>query len=174
MAAVESRENIVKRAHQRVRSLFLAIVSMLAAGCSASSGEATSNTEPEAEVGVVQQELTANALTKKQASLVLKLVDDICGDSWCEGDHNFHFDQIQCTRPCGKSPGTCRLTFRLFPYDSDLSTGPTYAHTCKTAGFTGFGSLVETAPNGYQSLDWDFYDALSGCISEFESTLPPI
>ena len=138
-------------------------------GCSAATDD-TGVAESEAQAS--EQALTSNALTKPQASAVLKLVDDICGDTWCEGDHNFRFDRLECTRPCAKAPGTCRLTFRIFPYDSDVETGPTYTRSCKTRGFQGFASLVDTAPNGYQSLDWDYYDALSACIDQVESELP--
>ena len=145
-----------------------------ATGCSGASDGATSDQNLEARVATDESELASNGLTGKQAATVLELIDGICGDTWCEGDHNFRFDQIHCTRPCGTTPGTCRLAFRLFPYDSDLETGPTYARTCKTAGFTGFPSLVETASNGYQSLNWDFYDALSACIGKVEEELPPI
>jgi hypothetical protein len=76
--------------------------------------------------------------------------------------------------PCRKTPGTCRLGFRILPYDSDPSTGPSYARSCETPNFVSFASLVETAQNGYQSLNWDFYDALSACIAKLESELPPI
>ena len=142
-----------------------------ALGCGAAPDE-TPNAD--SEVQSLQQELGKNALTSKQASTVLELVDNICGDTWCEGDHNFHFDRIDCTRACGTTPGTCRLAFRIFPYDRDLKTGPTYARSCKTGDFNGFASLVDTAPNGYQSLNWQYYEALSACINELESQLPPL
>lgn len=143
------------------------IVGMSALACGAP--DETQSTESS-----VQSELKHNALTSKQASKVLELVDDICGDSWCEGDHNFHFDRIECSRGCGTASGTCRLAFRIFPYDSDLKTGPTYALSCQTSGFNGFASLVDTAPNGDQSLNWQYYDALSACIDELERQLPPL
>jgi hypothetical protein len=138
-------------------------------GCGAAPDD-----DAESDVRSIQQELGANALTKQQASTVLSLIDNICGDTWCEGDHNFHFDRIECSRACGKTAGTCRLSFRIFPYDSDPKTGPSYARSCKTTAFNGFASLVDTAPNGYQSLNWDYYDALSTCINELESQLPPL
>ncbi len=69
-------------------------------------------------------------------------------------------------------PGTCHLTFRLFPSDSDSKTGPTFARRCTTSGFSGFASLVDSAPNGDQSLNWQYYNALSACISEVERQLP--
>ena len=151
------------------------ILCALCAGCSAEQGGGGPGNELEPATAQSADALSSKALTKKQASTVLKLIDDICGDSWCEGDHNFHFDQIQCQQVCAKAhASTCQLTFRIFPYDSDLETGPTYTRTCKTPGFTGFSSLVDTAANGYQSLHWDYYDALSACISDVESKLPPI
>lgn len=151
-----------------VTGLLATLISgMTAFGCSAAP-----DAEPEAQL--TEQELASNALSKKQATTVLKLVDDICGDTWCEGDHNFRFDNIQCQAGCGKKPGSCRLTLRIFPYDSDVKTGPTYTRTCKTGGFTGFSSLVDTAPNGYQSLNWEYYDALSACINQLEGELPPL
>jgi hypothetical protein len=155
-----------------VNGLFVTSVwGMGALGCSAAPDDPRA-VEPEAQS--VQQELASSALSKKQASTVLKLVDDICGDTWCEGDHNFHFDRIECTRACGKAAGACRLTFRIFPYDSDLATGPTYVRTCVTPGYQGFASLVDTASDGRQSLNWDYYDALSACISQIEAALPPL
>ena len=147
---------------------------VLAVGC---GGAEPGEGEPSDELGMgiaqTAEELSSNALSKKQATTVLELVDDICGDTWCEGDHNFHFDAIQCKAACGAShAGSCQLTFRIFPHDSDLQAGPSYVRTCKTRGFTGFSSLVDTAASGYQSLQWEYYDALSACISELESKLP--
>ena len=163
----------------RLLTVFLCgVLSTVATACSVAAGDADSDggslQGPEPSVAQAAEDLSSNALTKQQASTVLKLVDDICGDTWCEGDRNFHFDQIRCTRPRGNTKGSCRLAFRMFPYDSDLSTGPTYARSCTTPGFNGFASLVDTAPNGYQSLNWDYYDALTSCISEIESKLPPL
>lgn len=147
---------------------------VLGTGCSAEAGELAPDNGHDTEAAQSEEALSSNILTKKQASTVLDLIDDICGDSWCEGDHNFHFERIQCWRACsGERAGTCQVTFRIFPHDTDLDTGPTYVRTCKTLGFAGFSSLVDTAANGYQSLNWDYYDALSACISEVEDELPP-
>jgi hypothetical protein len=159
----------------RAKALCALVLCALVSGCSADAREVGPGYEPEKEIAQSAESLSSNALTKKQARRVLELIDNICGDSWCEGDHNFHFDQIQCTRACGSTrAGTCQVTFRIFPYDSDLETGPTYVRSCKTPGFSGFASLVDTAANGYQSLNWDYYDSLSACISKAEQELPPI
>ena len=152
------------------------IMSLCAFGCGAGPDEASA----ESDVQSIQQELGSNALTKQQASTVLSLVDSICGDTWCEGDHNFHFDRIECARACGKTAGTCRLTFRLFPYDSDVKTGPTYTRSCKTLGFTGFAYL-EVRSALYASVDSDLANraaqiaavtTLSGNSVQFQNRVP--
>jgi hypothetical protein len=146
------------------------LMSMSMLGCGAPDDAPSA----EPEVRSIQVELSSHGLTPKEGKTVLKLVDDICGDTWCEGDHNFHFDRIECTRDCVNVAGTCRLAFRIFPSDSDLKTGPTYSRSCQTSGFNGFASLVDTAGNGYQSLNWEYYDSLSACINEVESQLPAL
>lgn len=123
------------------------------------------------DVGSISEHLSRSALSPLQEATALKLVDDICGDTWCEGDHNFRFDRLDCRSGCGGQPGTCKLTFRIFSYDTDVETGPTYARSCKTSGFTGFDSLVETQGN-HQALNWDYYEALTECIARVESRLP--
>lgn len=140
----------------------------LLAGCALE----TSADEPSAaeEVASVSSELKRNALTRQQEATALKLIDDICGDTWCEGDHNFRFDRLECRTGCASKPGTCELTFRLFSYDTDIETGPTYTRTCKTHDFKGFASLVDTQ-GSYQTLNWDYYEALTACIARVESGL---
>jgi hypothetical protein len=116
-------------------------------------------------------ELSRTALSNRQQAIVLKAVDDICGDTWCEGDHDFSFDRLECSESCGGHGGSCKLTFRVFSYDTDIQTGPTYARSCRTPGFTGFASLVETFGD-YYSLQPAYYEALSECIGRVEAALP--
>lgn len=115
--------------------------------------------------------LSRRGLSPSQEATALKLIDDICGDTWCEGDHNFSFEQLECAKGCRGQAGSCRLTFRVFSHDTDIETGPTYTRSCRTEGFTGFGSLVESHGE-YQSLVPAYYDALTQCISQVEEDLP--
>jgi hypothetical protein len=127
-----------------------------------------------AELGEAGHELRRQALSKRQEATALKLIDDICGDTWCEGDHNFRFDRLECRKGCAGSAGsagTCLLTFRVFSYDTDIETGPTYVRSCHTGEFSGFESLVSTQ-GSYQALQPAYYDALSECISLVEDALP--
>jgi hypothetical protein len=130
----------------------------------------TAPSSDEAPVGELSQELQRSALTPSQQATVLDLIDDICGDTWCEGDHNFSFDRLRCRNGCPGRPGRCEMTFRVFSYDTDVETGPTFVRSCETTGFTGFESLVQTQ-GSYQSLQPAYYDALTECISRIESEL---
>ena len=131
----------------------------------------TSDGSTEAAFAASSQELRGNALSNRQQATVLKLVDDICGDTWCEGDHNFSFDRVECRKGCKGAEGSCQLTFRIFSYDTDIDTGPTFARTCSTGAFSGFESLVQTQAS-HQSLQPAYYDALTECISKVEAELP--
>ena len=124
-----------------------------------------------AELVAAPQTLKRNALSHQQQALGLKLIDDICGDTWCEGDHNFSFDRLVCRSGCGSSAGSCTMTFRVFSYDTSIETGPTFERSCTTGEFRNFDSLVQTQ-GSYQSLQPAYYDALSECISRIESELP--
>ncbi len=115
--------------------------------------------------------LTRKGLTKVEEAVVLKAVDDICGDTWCAGDHNFSFDRLECVKGCAGSPGSCQLRFRVFSYDTDVETGPTYTRSCRTPGFAGFDSLVESFGD-YHSLQPAYFNALTQCLGRVESHLP--
>ena len=147
--------------------LALAALLIAAAGCA-------SATAPDVEVGEAAPvssaaaPVTGNALTSAEEQTVLDLIDGICGDTWCDGDYDFRFSRLTCNGPAA----TCTLTLQIFPRPGVPATERVYFRRCTTAGFSGFDSLVTTAPNGYESLDQDYYMALTECISRLEEQLP--
>ncbi len=114
-----------------------------------------------------EEALLSNALSPAQAKTALKLIDDICADTWCSGDYNFGFRRLSCSR----TAKTCILTLQVFPREGVPGQERSYWRSCKTSGFKGFGSLVDTMDNGYQSLDDDYYDALTECTTRIVSHL---
>jgi hypothetical protein len=138
-------------------------------GASACSGGAGSGVEVSEAAPVESQSeaLALNALTPAQSKTALRLIDTICGDTWCDGDYDFGFRRLTCS----KAGQTCTLTLQAFPIEGVQSSQRSYWRSCKTPGFTGFASLVSTAPSGYQSLTDGYYDVLSECISRVESHL---
>src|SRR6478609_9146948 len=92
-----------------------------------------------------EEALCGNALSVAEAATALKLIDDICGDTWCSGDYDFGFRRLNCNRRAQ----SCTLTLQVFPREGVPSSTRSYWRSCKTFGFDGFGSLVHTANNGY-------------------------
>jgi hypothetical protein len=129
------------------------------------SGACAADSAPLLEVGSRSEPVTKNALRPRQAKTVLRLIDNICGDTWCEGDFNFAFRRIDCDARAQ----TCTLSLELISRDEGAEV--VYPRTCTTGGFTGFASLVETSSSGYQSLNWDYYTSLTECISRTEDEL---
>lgn len=156
---------------QNVLGTTLALLA-ICSGCAVDTGD-TGNSGADETVTVATEALSRKGLTKQEEAVVLKAIDDICGDTWCEGDHNFSFDRLECFNGCAgrAGAGQCQLTFRVFSYDTDIETGPTYTRSCRTPGFTGFDSLVGTFGD-YHSLQPAYYDALTECIGRVESHLP--
>ena len=136
------------------------------AACSAGAGPQVEVTEGNA-VESQSEALAVNALSAAQTKTVLRLIDNICGDTWCDGDYDFGFRRLTCSH----AGQTCTLTLQAFPIEGVSATQKSYWRSCKTPGFTGFSSLVSTAPGGYQSLTDGYYDVLSECISRVESNL---
>jgi len=149
--------------------LLTGMSALLLPACSAGSGAS-----PTIEVGdggpveTREETLSGNALSPAQAAIALKLIDDICGDTWCSGDYNFGFRRLTCNQ----AAKSCTLTMQVFPREGVQSQKRSYWRSCKTFGFHGFSSLVSTMSNGYQSLDNDYYDALTECTSRIVSHLP--
>lgn len=105
-------------------------------------------------------------LTGRQEATVLRLIDQICGDTWCEGDFRYDFR----TFSCDAAHRTCRLTLRLAPYTDEAPHW--YRRAGTVHGFVRFSQMVRTAANGGQSLVPEFYDAVNTLINQIETTVP--
>jgi hypothetical protein len=109
----------------------------------------------------LQTDALGNALSRAEVRIVLKLVDDACGDTWCEGDYDFRFRHLFCD----SGAQTCLLSFQMALRDG--ADSPKWRwRTCRT-GFLGFDSLVTTS-GGYQWLADGYYQALTACIDRWE------
>jgi hypothetical protein len=141
----------------------------LACGCAVDVGEPSIERET---VGSVESPVCKNALSQPQEQIALKLIDDICGDTWCSGDYNYAFRHLTCSAPRGLQPGTCTLSLEIIPREGVPSPRPLFNRTCTTGDSSSFDSLVATASSGYQYLQPDYYAALTECISNLEAALP--
>lgn len=142
-----------------------------AGGAPAAAGEDDVQTETET-LGEQDSALCKNALSAEQERTTLKLIDDVCGDTWCSGDYNYQFQKLSCHAGKKGQAGACTLRLRIFPREGVPSPKASYTRTCTTGGFQDFASLVLTTSRDFQFLQPDYYDALTECISGLEAALP--
>ena len=48
-------------------------------------------------IQTLQADMLAKSITTQEENTVLTLLNNFCGDSWCEGDYDILFNQIQFT-----------------------------------------------------------------------------
>ena len=104
-------------------------------------------------------------LTPRQEAVVLDLIDDVCGDTWCEGDFAFDFRRFECS----PEKQSCVLRLRIASWEKQPLEWQWRSR--QITGFPRFWQMVETSDSGYQSLDGDFYTAVSDAISRIEDSV---
>ena len=97
---------------------------------------------------------------------MLDLVDDICGDTWCEGDYAFDFRRLRCEA----AERTCALTLRIARYGGDPLQWRW--RTGEIHGFVRFRQMVVTAASGQRSLTPAFYSAVDALVQRVEAGVP--
>jgi hypothetical protein len=117
---------------------------------------------------VSEDELRAtNDLTAEEQKLVLRLVDNRCGDTWCDGDYDWRFKKITCSFA---SKQACTMTTMAI---DTIDTHKYYWRSCKMTGIRSFDEMVVTFPNGYQDITEAFGTKLDDCMAKLERSLPP-
>lgn len=110
-------------------------------------------------------EVRRTAVTAAQERVVLDLVDDICGDTWCEGDHAFRFRRFSCHPRRG-----CLLVVDLASWSQEPLRW--HRRSARVLGFPRFSHMVVTARGGEQSLQPAFYEAVGRAVRTMTSSLP--
>ena len=106
------------------------------------------------------------SLTATQERTVLKLIDDICGDTWCEGDHAFRFQRFSCDR----RRASCTLRLQLSSWSEEPRRWRT--RSPRISGFPRYRDMVATGPGGGRSLQPAFYEAVGDAVRAAEATVP--
>lgn len=103
-------------------------------------------------------------LSESQKEVVLREIDNICGDTWCEGDFNFSFDKISCD----SDSKSCVLEMKLFDgYSEEDESTVYYNGACTIEGPSDYSDIIEK--NGdWDSLKMEFYELVTDCVSDLE------
>lgn len=101
--------------------------------------------------------------TVHQRKEVLRAIDNICADSWCEGDYNFNFKDLNCN----KLTKSCELNFNFISTDDNNVEKYSALQTCQFKNITKFDQLMDSK----FSLNDEFYDLVNNCISEKEDNI---
>ena len=104
-------------------------------------------------------------LLPRQEAVVLDLIDDICGDTWCEGDFAWDFRSFVCS----PERQSCTLRVRVASWANDPLEWKWRSR--QITGFPRYWQMVETSESGYRSLDWDFYEAVSAAVESIEESM---
>jgi hypothetical protein len=106
---------------------------------------------------------TNDIFSKAKLEEVLKDIDSVCSDSWCEGDYNFKFNQLSCS----KANKSCALAFQFIKTDEQEVETYSPVQVCKFENITNFKQLKD---NKY-GLNDKFYEDITDCISTLEGTV---
>jgi hypothetical protein len=122
----------------------------------------------------VPMTLSANSNGPTAEETIRKAIDNICGDTWCEGDFQFRFDKVVLDAASNQA----QVLFSMTPYldetpledeatFSSATLAPDYNVKCVVKGF----STPETILQADGDLNWDFYLAMTDCVSSLEKSL---
>ncbi|HLE11187.1 MAG: hypothetical protein A2504_12545 [Bdellovibrionales bacterium RIFOXYD12_FULL_39_22] len=109
-------------------------------------------------------------LASAEKGQLLQEIDNICGDTWCEGDFDYEFYSINCVR----SEGICYFDFAYLwrVYDGSSVEGKVtkLPKRCVLNGFFSKNDLIKLENIGgsqYLTYTDKVYEAISGCIDSF-------
>ena len=94
---------------------------------------------------------------------IIRAIDDICADTWCEGDYDFKFLEFKCRR----SKRHCDLTFQFIQSEDELKKTYSSVQTCGFDNIKELNQILDEQKN----LNEEFYETLSNCIMEKERSI---
>ena len=129
----------------------------------------------------------AQDLSPAQNRAIVVSLDNICGDTWCEGDYNWNFANLTCNFAAKE----CRIELTLMEYIADMTTKDkkdylkriltlpsvgydksgedyeyvTYTQSCPILGVKKVSDVYNAKEDEYSEL---VYDKVSDCISTME------
>lgn len=109
-------------------------------------------------------------LTSAQKEKTLLLLDNICGDTWCEGDYNYEFDKISCDQKSSSCTVDFLLIETVYSNDTDINDPGKnfcFASSCKIENVDSYNKIVK----GNELTDY-FYTSFGDCSLDKEIIFP--
>lgn len=106
---------------------------------------------------------TTELFSTAERKEVVRAIDDVCGDTWCEGEYNFKFNDFTCD----KNTHTCELNFQFIRSDNAEVETFSPVQVCRFEHIKEFNQVMDTK----YSLAPNFYDSVSDCIAEKEDKI---
>jgi len=105
-------------------------------------------------------------LTENQKNVILKEIDNICGDTWCEGDYDYSFNTFSCDDITNK----CVMEFDVIASaDEEYNEeGVIYPTRCTINEMSSYDQMIKTSSSGMTRLVDEFYTKVSDCVDEGE------
>ncbi|NUM88733.1 MAG: hypothetical protein HUU37_05985 [Bdellovibrionales bacterium] len=135
-------------------------------------------------VALVGFDVSANrpvpVLDKAEQKTVLRAIDNMCSDTWCEGEYGFDFKSFDCTAAVDGT--SCVLDFVIIDTEyvkmpknsrSEARVRRQYPVSCEVGPFTKKSDLyaVRGERGEYTDVPQPLLDALNECIFALEDHL---
>ena len=95
-------------------------------------------------------------LTKEQAQIVIDEIDLICADTWCSGDYNFRFLELDCN----SNTNSCQLNYEMFIWEQEKVK---LSLNCVIRPIKSMNDMVSKSKKFY-ALKEQFYAKVSNCL----------
>jgi len=113
-------------------------------------------------VWMAAQDVRADDLSRREEKRALFAIDQICADTWCEGDYNFRFRDLICNFTLG----SCVLKYQTSPWPSREGQKVSWSNpfTCVIRNISNFDQLI-TVRGRQDDLNSDPYEQITECIN---------
>lgn len=107
-----------------------------------------------------------NSLTRFEEAKALEAFDSICGDTWCGGDFNFSFNELDCNYETKSCVLSFEYIYEVYDYNLDEITQEQRVDvTCTILEVINFDSIISSSSRT-GALTNKFYDEATDCFSE--------
>ncbi len=112
---------------------------------------------------------TPASASDPEALRVLHVIDQTCGDAWCEGPYSFVFKNVQFDAEAKETKVSFQIGLEVEPDTNGESAPvlPTYDVSCTIPGYSSAEEIVRWQ----YVLDGNFYVALDECIKTVVQSL---